>query len=54
MTLTAYKTEFENRVDVIEHYGGAVGQDPALLSLVSASITDVAQRANHHATDTSE
>jgi hypothetical protein len=45
MTLTAHKTEFENRLDVIEHYGGAVGQDPALLSLVSASMADVAERA---------
>jgi hypothetical protein len=45
MTLTSYKTESQNRVDVIEHYGGAIGQDPELLSLVIASITDVDERA---------
>jgi Reverse transcriptase (RNA-dependent DNA polymerase) len=44
MSLTTFKTEFENLVDVFEHYGGTIGTYPSLVSMVSARITDTLER----------
>ena len=47
MSLAAYKTEFENLVDVFEHYGGLIGAYPALQILVDKKFTDTLDRAKH-------
>jgi hypothetical protein len=44
MSLTAYKIEFENSVDVFEHYGGVIGNFPALVNLIDVNITDKQER----------
>jgi hypothetical protein len=44
LSLTSYKTEFENLVDVFEHYGGVIGSYPALISLIDQNITDKTER----------
>jgi hypothetical protein len=44
MSLTTFKTEFENLIDVYEHYGGIIGTYPALTAMVSARIVDTAER----------
>jgi hypothetical protein len=44
MSLTAYIIEFENSVDAFEHYGGVIGNFPALFDLISVNITDKQER----------
>jgi hypothetical protein len=38
ITLTAYKAEYESRIDVVEHYGGSICEYPNLILLVDVSI----------------
>jgi hypothetical protein len=45
MSLFTYKTEFENLVDVFEHYGGTIGAYPALIALVPKRIKEDDERA---------
>jgi hypothetical protein len=44
MTLITYKTEYENRIHVIEHYGGSICEYPNLMPLVDATITNDDER----------